>query len=1195
MTVDERTFAGKAQSWIDAILARRTDLAYGEARVEVSGRGTRKRADLSVLRRGTRRAALTGEIKMPDQPYGRNHLDGELVDDAYTKASRRGVPYFFTWNVNKFALFKTEMPDIPYTERIIESYDVAEIRDSEEVLREPSRTVIQEFLESLLDKLYRLEQGVEEAGTLPLDRLFIARLESALEEPVALTNEELDQRYVREADFRGRLDAWMRDEQGWEISDQPDRLRMNLERAARLSCYALVNRLVFYEVLRRRFPTLQPLATLPFGAGLEQLRTAVEGRFEEAVRASRDYETIFKTGVIGDELPFLHGSSGEAWRRLVDGVESFDFTSLDYDIIGQMYEHLIGPAERKKYGQFFTSPEVVDLINAFCIRDPGATVLDPACGGGTFLVRAYARKRALAERAGRHRKHGDLLNELFGVDIAAFPAQLTTINLAVRELSGEPNYPQVAREDFFNVRESRAVLRLPLAAGGGAGERDVIIGKLDAVVGNPPYVRQEELAKEYKVALGELVGKEYGGPDRPSFSGRSDIYVYFFAHGGAFLRDGGYLGLVTSVGWLDTEYGFRLQEFFLTHFRIVAVLESQVEKWFEDARVTTAVTILVREPDERRRRENKVRFIQLRRPLSEIYSSVLKGPVSDTNEAARQADMDAIRELIEEINEDETTDYWRVRLLKQGKLWDEGCRVRMEPEDDEETAVPERTYKAGKWGQDLRAPDVYFEILDRCGDRLVPLQGLAEVKFGFKTGTDKFFCVRDVTEQEIRECGTPAGFRRRWGIDAEETEKIRVIRDGDGGRHLVEAKFLEPEFHRLTEATRLVVAAADVQRKVINAAVSPAALTGTYLGRYVGFAERRGWNTGATVASRAKVRPWYDLGLLPKRRRSDMFWPMAQQYRHLVAWNRDKIACNHNLFDLWSASDVDSKLLWSVLNSTVVALTKHQFGRPAGIEGSLKTEVVDVKMMLVPDPRRATAAVAERIMRAATPLSRRLLRRTLPDEFELEDRRDLDDAVLELLGIRRGEERVALRERIYRALEEQYAATRAREIVAQKDRLRSKRKGVASAGDLADEIWAAEVEHLTLQEFPGDFLVERKGLKSIDLPPGRVEVGRAMMETGRHLAAGTIRVGGPDGQVIEVGSQAKADYLAAAAECGLYGIIRVPADDRRCEQAVGEFRKYCRGLETKFKDLAAQRTRDSKKQKAIVSALMHRALAWRRK
>ena len=1195
MPVDERTFVSKVASWVDQILARRPDLPYAEAKVEEHGFGTHKRHDFKLLRRVTNDVALTGEVKMPDNPEGRTPLADPLVDDAFEKASRLGTDYYFTWNVRELALFRTHESGVPYNERVVEVVTVVDdVTTSDQTERPDVQDRIKGFWERLLERLHRIERGEEDIRNLPLDQRFIRRLEAALEEPVALIFDELARRYKADARFRKDPDAWMRDEQGWELSAQPEVERRNLERASRLSCYALTNRLVFYEVVRRRFPTLRPLCRPVDGSTGLQLRDALEAQFREAIAVSRDYETIFESAGFGSQLPYLSDAAVPHWGRLIGSIGEFDFTQLDYDIIGRMYEDLIGPAERTKYGQFFTMPEVVDLINAFCVRDAAAKVMDPACGGGTFLVRAYARKKALAQRQGREFTHLEVLADLFGVDIAAFPAQLSTINLAVRHLADEPNYPQVVRKDFFDIRPGLPAITLPVGGGDGAtGECDVTIASLDAVVGNPPYVRQEEMGKDYKSRLRRLAREEWPGSDVPDLSGRSDIYVFFFAHGGAFLKDGGRLGLVTSVGWLDTEYGFRLQEFFLKHFRIIAVMESQVEKWFEDARVTTAVTILQKEPNESRRRDNFVRFIQLRRPLAEIYTEALKGPVSEASEAARQRDMDAIRDLIEEITNNQTTDYWRVRVVRQGDLWDIGCRARL-GDESVSAAKAVNGYKAGKWGQYLRAPDIYFELLGRCPGRFVPVGELAEVRRGFTSGVDKFFCVRDVTDEELRRTPDPAAFRRKWAIRPADTTDVRVVRDGEGRAHLVEARFLELEFHRLTEANRIVVKAQDVRKKVINAPISRAALRDTWLERYVDYAERRGWNSGSTVASRARTRPWYDLGLLPKSKRAQMFWPMAQQYRHLVPLNQNKMAANHNLFDLWPRNGLDCRLLWAVLNSTVVALSKHQFGRPAGIEGSLKTEVVDVNMMLVPDPRNADPSVAKRVVAAATRLSRRLLRRMLPEEFELADRRELDDAVLELLGIANGEERATLRARIYAALEEQYAATRARELVAQKDRLRSKRKGVVTPADMADEIWQSEESTLNLMEFPSDFLRRRTGLTAIDLPPGKVEVGRAMMETGRDLRAGTIRVGGPSGTVIDVGSRARAEFVSICADCGLYGELAVPAEDEECEQAIQHFHNYSTQLRTRFEALAAEHTRDTKKQKAIVNALMRHALSWRR-
>ena len=711
---------------------------------------------------------------------------------------------------------------------------------------------------------------------------------------------------------------------------------------------------------------------------------------------------------------------------------------------------------------------------------------------------------------------------------------------------------------------------------------------MNAVVGNPPYIRQERLSEGHKARLPALFYQDW--PGNTPLSGRSDIYVHFFAHAASLLRPGGYLGFVTSIGWLDTDYGFRLQEFFLRNFRIIAVLESQVEKWFEDARVTTAVTILQRETDEVRRMANAVRFIQLRKPLAEIYSEALRGPVSEENETARQADLDAVRDLIEEIAASQTTDYWRVRVVTQADLWEAGCRARLGP--DEEEAPRGAVYKAGKWGQYVRAPDVWFELLDRAGSGLVPLHELAEVRFGFKTGVDKFFCVRDVTEEQLRLLPDPATFRAKWAIDREDTERVRIIRDGEGGLHLVEARFLEPEFHTLMEAMSVVVRAADCKRRVINAPISRAALRRTRLGEYVVYAEGQGWHTGPTVASRARTRPWYDLGLRPKPERAQMFWPMAQQYRHIAAWNEDRLPCNHNLFEVWAGQGIEPCLLWATLNSTVVALSKHQFGRAAGVEGNLKTEVVDVNMMLVPDVRRSPQGVAARAVAAAERMAKRASR-NLPDEFGLSDRQDLDDAVLEMLGIGDAPERWALRAHIYDALAELYGATRTRELIAQKDRLRSQRKGTITATGMAQELWELEHENFGLLQFPDDFLCRPPRGQPLDLPPGPVELGTAMLEAGRRLRVGTIRVGGPTGVVIDTGSVARARFAVAAAQCGYSGTMEMP-DDEDCESAVQEFGRYRSELQQRFESLASRRTRDSRKQRATVAALMRRALTWRR-
>ena len=489
---------------------------------------------------------------------------------------------------------------------------------------------------------------------------------------------------------------------------------------------------------------------------------------------------------LGYTIPFMPTTAPRDWARLFQRIEEFDFSSLGFDVIGQMYERLISASERRRFGQFYTSPDVVDLINAFCIRRPDDRVLDPACGGGTFLVRGYSRKRTLAQSAGGPPlSHERLLGDLFGVDIGAFPAQLSTINLAVRHLSDEANYPRVARASFFDAQAGIPLYDIPLT---GDSKRSIALEEVDAVVGNPPYIRQESIGHVDKSRYAELFRTEW--PGQTMLSGRSDIYAYFFTHAAHLLKPGGYLGFVTSIGWLDTEYGFRLQEFFLRNFRIVTVIESQVEKWFEDARVTTAVTILQREPDRTKRDNNPVRFIQLRKPLAEIYTQALDRPPSDEDEVTRQADMDTIRDLIEEIDTNQTTDYWRVQVRTQRELWEEGSALRTEDDEDVDGSA---RYAGGKWGQYVRGSDSWFELVERTRSHMTPFQELAEISRGFTSGADRFYCVRDVTQRHLDSIPDPQEFLERWGISRRDTRYVRIIRDGMKVEHLVEGRFLEHE------------------------------------------------------------------------------------------------------------------------------------------------------------------------------------------------------------------------------------------------------------------------------------------------------------------------------------------------------------------------------------------------------------------
>ena len=376
---------------------------------------------------------------------------------------------------------------------------------------------------------------------------------------------------------------------------QPDEWRKALDSASRTLAYIWTNRFIFYKALRARFPELPKLELGPSVKTAVQALRRLEELFRTAADRSGDYESLLfpETHDWANDLVFSPTGSVDAWRAFLRGIESVDFREVSTDVVGLIFQELVSPETRHRYGQHFTAPDPVDLINSFCIRSADATVLDPACGSGSFLVRAYYRKRAMNAR----RSHVAMLGYLFGCDIALYPAHLATLNLAAREINDESNDPRIERRDFFDLQANKPFCEIPEHATG--KKTPILLPPLDAVVGNPPDVRQEKIGKQEKPKYAQAVSDAFKGTQ---FSGRADLHCYFWPHAAQFLKEGGVFGFLTSGQWPDVDYGFALQRWMLQNFRIIAIMESSTERWFPDARVKTCITILERCSDESVRR-----------------------------------------------------------------------------------------------------------------------------------------------------------------------------------------------------------------------------------------------------------------------------------------------------------------------------------------------------------------------------------------------------------------------------------------------------------------------------------------------------------------------------------------------------------------------------------------------------------------
>lgn len=165
------------------------DSPLGHAEPELTEVRGARRLDLVIFgRQDASNPIVTGELKVPWDAMGRNPHNATLVEGAHGKASRAGALYFVTWNIRRVVVWKTDDPGVALSERVLYDEEIipshlslasATDLDSPEI-----HTALKEGVRELVAFLHKLVTGPPAPAFLPLDRLFIARIESALDYPI---------------------------------------------------------------------------------------------------------------------------------------------------------------------------------------------------------------------------------------------------------------------------------------------------------------------------------------------------------------------------------------------------------------------------------------------------------------------------------------------------------------------------------------------------------------------------------------------------------------------------------------------------------------------------------------------------------------------------------------------------------------------------------------------------------------------------------------------------------------------------------------------------------------------------------------------------------------------------------------------------------------------------------------------------
>jgi len=371
-------------------------------------------------------------------------------------------------------------------------------------------------------------------------------------------------------------------------------------------------------------------------SGMREWESKGKGQLIKSLREVFEYfDKDYNSKIFAKHLCDQIEVSSDVLHEIIEGMYytkdrsvSYDFSLIEADVLGNIYEQYLGHilkkgekraklteshAHRKEQGIYYTPTYIVNYIVKNTVGEllkdkkvdvSKIRILDPACGSGSFLIKAFdtmldyhvkkdkgtsqVKIDTTGQGATFSKKAEILKNDIFGVDLDKQAVEIAQLNLLLKIAEKGHRLPLLQQ----NIQNGNSLIDDPAIAGDKAFKweerfKDIMQeGGFDVIIGNPPYVRQEEI-KEMKLFFKNKFPEV--------FSGTADLYVYFFARGLSVLKEGGYFAFIVSNKFIKSGYGKNLREYISKNFEIVKYFDNFKDKVFKDANVDPCIIILKKE------------------------------------------------------------------------------------------------------------------------------------------------------------------------------------------------------------------------------------------------------------------------------------------------------------------------------------------------------------------------------------------------------------------------------------------------------------------------------------------------------------------------------------------------------------------------------------------------------------------------
>lgn len=231
---------------------------------------------------------------------------------------------------------------------------------------------------------------------------------------------------------------------------------------------------------------------------------------------------------------------------------------------------------RKNVGQVFTPVPLVKLILDFAGYTGNSIfqkhIIDNSCGEGAFLVEAVHRycRLFLGVSQNKSRLKKELATYIHGIEID----EQTYVRCLQRLDDAALTY------GLRNVRWDIVCAN--------ALHIETYDGRMDFVVGNPPYVRVHNLQDNYTDV------KQYAFADK----GMTDLYLVFYEISFRMMRENGRMAVITPSSWLTSKAGEALRTFLAHSRKLKKVIDLGHQQAFDGVSTYTLISYFENHPED---------------------------------------------------------------------------------------------------------------------------------------------------------------------------------------------------------------------------------------------------------------------------------------------------------------------------------------------------------------------------------------------------------------------------------------------------------------------------------------------------------------------------------------------------------------------------------------------------------------------